>query len=460
MLSYSYDATPLIHQKPDAVVFPNNVEEISKIVRLANEYKFAIVPRGSGTGLSGGSVPIEDSIILVTSHWNKILEFDEKNFTVLVEPGVITANLQSYVEDRNLFYPPDPGSSSISTLGGNVAENAGGLRGLKYGVTKNYVLGLEVVLPTGEIIFTGGKSIKDVAGYNLKDYFIGSEGTLGIFSKLLLKLIPLPESKKTILVEFSTIEDAINSINEIILSRITPSMLEFIDKLTLQCIEAYAKLGFSNSVETVILIEVDGNKFYVEESCEKIKEIVLKNNSLSFQISKDTAEELKLKKARKIAFSSLARVKPTAISEDVVVPRSELLKMVTQINSISKKHDVQIGTFGHAGDGNLHPIVLCDERDTKNLNNALRAVNDIFDASINLGGTITGEHGVGIAKREYLTKQISNPGIEMMRKIKKSIDPNSVLNPGKIFDLKPKCEGKLPSNQKQVEEYLAKDLWI
>jgi FAD/FMN-containing dehydrogenases len=453
-LVYSYDGTPLLSQLPVAIVRPQSKEQISSIVQLANNERFAVVPRGSGSGLSGGSIPTDDSIVLLTNHWNKILEIDQRNLTAWVEPGVITAQLQAEVESLGLFYPPDPGSAAISTLGGNVAENAGGLRGLKYGVTKNYILGMEVVLPNGDVVLLGGKSVKDVAGYNLKDFLIGSEGTLGIYTKILLKLIPKPETSSTMLVFFDKLTDAAETVSDIIASRISPAALEFLDNTTIRCVENYAHLGLPTTIEALLLIEVDGHPLVTKEDEEKIAVLCKKHYALEVKIAQDNEEAAKLRSARKVAFSALARVRPTTILEDVTVPRSEIVSMLDKIQSIAKKYSLQFGNFGHAGDGNLHPTCLTDERDISEIHQAEKAFDEIFTEAVRLGGTITGEHGVGLAKRQFLEKLTPSPAIEMMRQIKKVLDPNAVLNPGKIFSLKPRCEGPMPKNPEQIKKYL------
>jgi len=458
-LTYSYDGTPLISQLPEAVIIPHSKEEIAQIVTLANEEAFAIVPRGSGSGLSGGSVPVENSIVLLMSHWNKILEIDTENLTVLVEPGVITADVHSAVEKLGLFYPPDPGSMNICTIGGNVAENAGGLRGLKYGVTKHYVMGLEVVLPNGEIIFSGGKSVKDVAGYNLKDFFVGSEGTLGIFTQILLKLIPKPETSKTMLAYFQSRNEAAEAVSAIIAAHIVPATVEFLDQTTIKCVEEYAHLGLPTSIESLLLIEVDGRPSVVEEDAAKIAELCKRHNCIEVKIAQNAAEAIRLKTARRAAFSALARVKPTTILEDVTVPRSELAPMLERIDSIAGKYNLLFGTFGHAGDGNLHPTCLTDERDTNEIHRAESAFEEIFNESIKMGGTITGEHGTGLAKKKFLPAVAGIPAIAMMQSIKSSIDPNAILNPGKVFAIKPKCEGSLPRNREQIKKFEELGAW-
>jgi glycolate oxidase len=458
-ITYSYDGTPLISQLPEAIIIPHSKEEIAQIVTLANEEAFAIVPRGSGSGLSGGSVPVENSIVLLMSHWNKILEIDTENLTVLLEPGVITADVHSAVEKLGLFYPPDPGSMNICTIGGNVAENAGGLRGLKYGVTKHYVMGLEVVLPNGQIIFSGGKSVKDVAGYNLKDFFVGSEGTLGIFTKILLKLIPKPETSKTMLAYFQSRKEAAEAVSAIVAAHIVPATIEFLDQTTIKCVEEYAHLGLPTSIESLLLIEVDGRPSVVDEDAAKIVELCKRHNCIEIKIAQNAAEAIRLKTARRAAFSALARVKPTTILEDVTVPRSELAPMLERINSIAGKYNVLFGNFGHAGDGNLHPTCLTDERDKNEIHRAESAFEEIFNESIKMGGTITGEHGTGLAKKKFLPAVAGIPAIAMMQSIKSSIDPNAILNPGKVFSIKPKCEGSLPRNRDQIKKFEELGAW-
>jgi glycolate oxidase len=452
-IAYSYDAAAMKPQVPLAAIRPSTTDQIAQLVKLANEERIPIVPRGSGTGLSGGAIPSENSIVLLTNHWNRILEIDEENLTVLVEPGVITANLHQAVEKIGLLYPPDPGSSSICTIGGNVAENSGGLRGLKYGVTKNYVLGLEVVLPTGEVLHTGGKSVKDVAGYNLKDVLIGSEGTLGIFTKVLLRLIPKPETHKTMIAFYSSMDDAAKTVSAIIAAKITPAMLEFLDNTTIRCVEDYTHLGLPTDAEAMLLVEVDGRRSVVEEDAVVIMEICKRHNAASIKVAQTEQESTKLKIARRSAFTSLARVRPTTIMEDVGVPRALLPKLVERINEIGKKNGVQIGNFGHAGDGNLHPNYLTNERDPAEFARAEKTVFEVEEAAIELGGTITGEHGVGLYKKRLLEKMVGSPSMQMMRTLKQMMDPNNILNPGKVFDLKPKCEGPLPRDREQIKKF-------
>jgi glycolate oxidase len=453
LIAYSYDGTALPPQAPLCVVRPSSAGEISRIVLFANETGTPIVPRGSGTGLSGGSVPMEGSIVLLTGHRNRIIEIDEDNQTAMVEPGVITAALQRAVDAIGYMYPPDPGSASISTLGGNVAENAGGLRGLKYGVTKNYVMGLEVVLPTGEILWTGGKSAKDVAGYNLRDVLVGSEGTLGIITKILLRIVPKPETSRTLLATFPTMESAAEAVSAVISSRLVPAMLEFLDNTTIRCVEAYAHLGLPTDAGAMLLAETDGHAEVVERESALIGEVFRKCGATQLSRAATAAESDRLKIARRSAFTSLARVRPTTLMEDVAVPRSELANLVRAIMEISRKNDIVIGTFGHAGDGNLHPNYLTDEGDPAEFRRARSTVVEVEEAAIALGGTITGEHGTGLYKKPLLGKMVGSASMVMMRRLKEVMDPNLILNPGKVLDCTPRCEGPLPRSREQIRKF-------
>lgn len=452
-ICYSYDGTAILHQLPEAIVFPENDEQISKIMKLANEVPFNVVPRGAGTGLSGGSIPVENSLVIVMTRWNKILEIDTRNLTVTVEPGVTTAKLQSEVEKYGLFYPPDPGSMNVCTIGGNVANNSGGLRGLKYGVTKNYVLGTELILPNGDLLKTGGKNVKDVAGYNLRDFIVGSEGTIGIITKILLKLIPLPTESITLLAYFDKITDSAQAVSDIISAHIIPCMMEFLDNTTINCVEDYTRIGLPRNSEAILLIEIDGRGSAVPDDAETVKNIMKKNRASFIRVAASVDEANILKTARRSAFSALARRRPTTILEDATVPRSELPVMIEKVTEAGKKFDVTFGDFGHAGDGNLHPTCLTDERNKTEIDNAHRAFDFIFNEAIKLGGTITGEHGTGLSKKHFLEKVAGITGVDMMKKIKLAIDENNILNPGKIFTISPRCEGSLPFKREQIKEF-------
>jgi len=446
-LVYSYDGTPMLSHAPEAIVLPRAVDQISAILKLANDDNFSVVPRGSGTGLSGGSVPSDDSIVLLMNHWDKITEIDTDNLMAWVEPGVITGKFQQAVEAENLFYPPDPGSQNICTIGGNVAENAGGLRGLKYGVTKNYVMGIEMILPSGDVVRNGGKNVKDVAGYNIRDLIVGSEGTLGIFTKVLLKLIPKPKTSKTILAYFDSLGNAAESVSEIIANRIIPCTMEFLDATTIKCVEDYAKIGLPTDIKALLLLEVDGHPAVVEEEAAIMQTVLKKNKALEIKVAQNEAEAMQLKTARRTAFSALARIKPTTILEDATVPRANLATLIERTAAIAEKYHLNMGNFGHAGDGNMHPTVLTDERNHEEIKRVEKFFNDVYEETIKLGGTITGEHGVGIAKKKFLADFIEVPALETMKKIKKTLDPNNILNRGKMFSIAPKCEGNLNTHQ-------------
>ncbi len=452
-LCYSYDGTAIFKQLPEAVVFPEDDEQISKILKLANEAGFNVVPRGAGTGLSGGAIPVENSVVIVMTRWNKILEIDTKNLTITVQPGVVTAKLQNEVEKLGLFYPPEPGSMNVCSIGGNVANNGGGLRGLKYGVTKNYVLGTEMILPNGDLLKTGGKNVKDVAGYNLRDFIVGSEGTLGVITKILLKIIPLPTESITMLGYFDKLTDAAQAVSDIISAHITPCMMEFLDNTTINCVEDYTKIGLPRNSEAILLIEVDGRGSIVKEDADTVTGILTKNRASFIRKASSLSEALLLKSARRSAFSALARRRPTTILEDATVPRSELPVMIEKVTEAARKFDVSIGDFGHAGDGNLHPTCLTDERDNAEIVRAHKGFDFIFNEAIKLGGTITGEHGTGIAKKQFLEQVAGIPGVDMMKKIKSVIDENNILNPGKIFSISPRCEGTMPRTRDQIGDF-------
>ena len=434
LVCYSYDATqPTLGQLPGAVVDPLSTEEVAAILCLANEVGFKVVPRGSGTNLSGGTIPPPEGVVLNLARMNRILEVDEENLTATVEPGVLTDELQAEVQKRGLFYPPDPASSSISTLGGNVAENAGGLRGLKYGVTKDYVLGIEVVLPTGEVITTGGKCVKDVAGYNLTQLLVGSEGTLGVVTKIILKLIPPPEASQTMVAFYRDIEDAARAVSAIIAARVVPSTLEIMDQTTIKYVEEFKHLGLPLDVGAMLLIEVDGPKAAVGEEASRVSEVCRRIGASKVTVAQSAEEAVQLKEARKGALPALARVRPTIIMEDVTVPRSQIAPMVKAINGIAQHHGLEIAIFGHAGDGNLHPTYMVDERDEEEMERVKASLAEILEAALALGGTITGEHGIGLKRRAFLPQKAGEAAVAAMWRRKKALDPNGILNPGKIF---------------------------
>jgi len=431
--SYSYDATPGFRKTPGVVVSPSSTEEIRDIVKLCNENKIPITPRGSGTNLSAGTTPLEGGVVLLFKHMNQILEIDEKNLTMTVQPGVVTKSIIDQAEEKGLLYPPDPGSMDVSTIGGNINENAGGLRGLKYGVTRDYVLGLKIVLPNGDVIETGGKLAKDVAGYDLTRLFVGSEGTLGVITEAILKLVPLPEYKKTLLATYADIDDAAQTVSKIIENRIIPTTLEFMDQPTVEVVEEYNQIGLPTDAKAILLIEQDGPEAVVDRDLEKIAKICEQFHAVTVSIAKDEEEANLLRTARRTALSTIARLRPTTFLEDATVPRSQVAPMVKAINEIAVKYDIKICTFGHAGDGNLHPTVPTDIRNKEEYQRVEQAFVEIFEKAVELGGTITGEHGVGAMKAPHLKLKLGEEGIQAMKGIKQSFDPNNIMNPGKLF---------------------------
>tara|TARA_Y100001001_G_scaffold18011_1_gene15719 strand:+ start:1319 stop:2701 length:1383 start_codon:yes stop_codon:yes gene_type:complete len=434
LIPYAFDGTAAMKEMPGSVVFAVSTEQISAVLKLANDTETPVVTRGSGTGLSGGSVPAADCIVLCTVKMGAILEVDAANLTMTVEPGVTTIQIAEAAEKAGLFYPPDPGSMKISTIGGNVAENSGGLRGLKYGVTRNYVMGMEVVLPDGEVMWLGNKCVKDVAGFSLKDVMIGSEGALGVITKVLLRLIPKPAAKKTMVATFDAMDAAAQTVSDIIAAQIIPCTLEFLDRTTIHCVEDFAKVGLPLDCEALLLMETDGHPAAVAEEAAKMEELAKANGAMEVRVARDAAEAAQLATARRSAFSALARLAPTTILEDATVPRSELAHMIRFVAEVAKKYELKIGTFGHMGDGNLHPTFLTDERNEAEIHRVHEAFKEIFDEAIRLGGTITGEHGIGLAKKEFLPKFAGAAQMRVMRELRKALDPKGILNPGKMFD--------------------------
>ena len=429
---YSYDATN-IKYLPDLIVFLSSAQQISELLKLANEFRFPVIPRGAGTGFTGGSLPVEGGVVFVLTKMNRILQIDSENLIAIVEPGVVTANLQKEVEKIGLFYPPDPASLKSSTLGGNVAECAGGMRAVKYGVTKDYVMGLEVVLPTGEIITTGGKTVKGVVGYDLTKLMVGSEGTLGIITKIILRLLPLPQDKRTMLAIFSSIDSAANTVSQIISSRIIPTTLEFMDNATIRCVEDYSHLGLPVDAGALLIIEVDGRSEALAREVEEISQICRENKAIELKIARDSREAEELWKARRSVSQAVVKLNPTKINEDITVPRSRVPDILKRLNEIGKKYNLVIVNFGHAGDGNIHVNVLIDKENADEVERAKVAVKEIFQAALDLEGTLSGEHGVGITKMPYIHLELGDMGLEVMKRIKRAFDPNNILNPGKVF---------------------------
>jgi len=431
-LCYSYDST-IEESLPEAIAFPGSAEEIAQIMKWANQAKMPVIPRGAGTGLSGGSVPVKGGLVLVLTRLNRILEINEADYYMIVEPGVITQTINDEMDKRGFMYPPDPASMKTSTIGGNVAENAGGLRGLKYGVTKNYVMGLDIVTPTGEIISTGTHTVKTATGYNLTQLFTGSEGTLGIITRITLKFIPAPEHKESMMAIFKNMNQAAQTVSDIIKAGVVPATLEFLDHITINAVEDFKEIGLPRDADALLLIETDGVKEAAIKEIACVEEICKKNEA--FKVHKAASEEERemVWEARRTAFSALARVRPTTILEDATVPRSRIPDMVRGVVEIAEKYNIQIGNFGHAGDGNLHPTILTDERDKEEFERVEKAIEEIFDLALSLDGTLSGEHGIGSTKAKFLVKEVGDEGLDVMKKIKLALDPNGILNPGKMF---------------------------
>ena len=435
LLCYSYDATQM-EFLPDAVVHPANADEVSAVLSLANQNRFPVFPRGAGSGFSGGALPKSGGVVLVTTRMNRILRIDTENLVAEVEPGVVTEQFQLAVEKLGLFYPPDPASLKFSTLGGNVAENAGGPRAVKYGCTKDFVMGLEVVLPTGETIRTGGETYKGVVGYDLTKLLCGSEGTLGIITKIIFKLLPYPDAKKTMLTIFDSIDGAARAVSAIIGAKIIPTTLEFMDHATLQCVERRFSLGIPPEGRAVLLIEVDGDRDLIEKQAQQIHDIITPLGLVQFRAAKDADESEQLWKVRRLVSPSLRDVNPDKYNEDIVVPRSKVPDVIRIIEKIQRRYDIPIVNFGHAGDGNIHVNVMIDKSVPGMEEKAGEAIREVFQAALDLGGTMSGEHGVGLSKAPYIELELSAVQIATMKGIKKALDPNNVLNPGKMFPWK------------------------
>lgn len=433
-MSYSYDAAVLAPVMPAVVVAPNNKEELAKVVKLAYENDMPITVRGSGTNLSGCTIPHEsgNGIVILTNRLNHILEINEQDLYAVVEPGVITAQFAATVAQKNLLYPPDPGSQAVSTLGGNVACNAGGLRALKYGVTKDYLMGMEFVDYNGELVKSGSRTVKCVTGYNIPGLMLSSEGTLGVFSELILKLVPPPKASKAMMAIYDDINQASETVAGIIAAHIVPCTLEFLDQVTIRTVDAATKAGLPVDAAAILLIEVDGGHIQmVEDDAAEVVAICKKCGATSVVMAKDAAEKNKLWEARRAALPSLARAKPTTVLEDATVPRSKIPAMVAAVNEIAKKYDLCIGTFGHAGDGNLHPTIMCDKRDHEEFKRVELAVDEIFDVALKLQGTLSGEHGIGMAKAKWMEKETNKATVAFSKNLRRALDPKYLFNAGK-----------------------------
>ncbi|MDH4007525.1 MAG: FAD-binding protein [Desulfuromonadales bacterium] len=431
-ICYSYDATQQSFL-PDVVVHPGSTEEISRVMKLANRELIPVFPRGAGSGFTGGSLPTRGGIVMCTERMDRILLIDEENLVATVEPGVVTEHFQKAVEKLGLFYPPDPASLKFSTLGGNVAECAGGPRCIKYGVTKDFIIGLEVVTPTGDIITTGGPTMKGVVGYDLTKLMCGSEGTLGVITRIVIKLLPLPEAKKTMLVLFDSIDGAAQAVSSIIRSKIIPATLEFMDGRTLDCVRQATDLEVPEGARAVLIIEVDGDREFLDKQAARIAEIIKPLGVVETRIATTPEESEALWQIRRSVSASLRKVNPNKYNEDICVPRSKVPEMIRKVDAIAEKYAIPIVNFGHAGDGNIHVNIMVNKKVSGDTLKAEGAIRDVFKAALELGGTMSGEHGVGIAKAPYIPLEITPEAARYMKAIKQALDPNNILNPGKIF---------------------------
>lgn len=432
LVSYSFDGS-FGSFTPDIVVQAMSTNEVAAIMKLANTHDVPVYPRGQATGLSGGSLPVQGGIVLDLSQWNDQLDIDPVDMVAIVSPGVITADINDAAMKEGLMYPPDPSSAHVSTIGGNLAENSGGPRGLKYGVTKDYVIGLEVVTPEGEVIRTGGRTIKNVTGFDLTKLIVGSEGTLGVITEATVRLHPKPLATKTMMTVFDNIVDAGKAVTLILTSGIVPSKLEIMDNASIVAVEEYEPLGLPTDAGALLLIELDGHPRAIEDEMERVKEACTEAHMTDVQVAETAEEAQELWKARKLVSPAIVREKPTKISEDATVPRSQIPEMFERLMVIKEKYGVDLVVFGHAGDGNLHPNIIADKRDHEEMRRVEQAVGEIFKAAVDLGGTLSGEHGIGTLKAPFMEMELGEVGLDLMKRIKTSWDPNNILNPGKIF---------------------------
>lgn len=430
--AYSYDAAVLDGVMPGYVVRPCTSEALGKVVKLCNDNGLPLVVRGAGTNLSGGTIPHPGGVVVLMNGLNRILEINEMDLYAVVEPGVVTARLASEVAARGLFYPPDPGSQTVSTIGGNVAENAGGLRGLKYGVTKDYVMGIDFFDVEGNLIKGGSKTIKCVTGLNLPGLMVGSEGTLGVYDKIILKLIPPPQAARSMMAIYPSIRAASESVAAIIAAKILPATLEMMDNFTIRTVENFRQAGLPTDAAALLLIEVDGHPAQVEDEAAKVEQVCRECGAAELRVAGNDEERAAIWQARRDALPALANLRPSCVLEDATVPRSKIPAMIEALEEISRKHQLPIGTFGHAGDGNLHPTILTDRRDRREWERVEAAIADIFERALALDGTLSGEHGVGISKRPFFENEVGAATIAYNQRLKAAVDPNNILNPGKM----------------------------
>ncbi len=431
MVSYSYDSSEHSH-RPDCAVWPQNTQQVSQVLKFANENNLSVIPRGAGTGLSGMCVPIKGGIVLDLNRMNQIISISIEDRIAIVQPGVVYADLEKALAPYGFLFPPDPGSGSVCTLGGNVATNAGGVKGAKYGTTRDYVLGLEVVLADGGIMRTGARTMKCVSGFDLTKLMVGSEGMLGVVTEITLKINPKPTARSTTVASFPDLENAGRAVTQIMYSGIIPSVLEIMDRYTIHCINQNTDLNLPE-VDAMLLIETDGyTKEETDYQMAKVIEVLKANNPDQIKQAADDAEAASLWKGRKSAYAVLARIKTHFVLEDVTVPMGNIAALLKGIGRLAEKYDLQIATFGHAGDGNLHPQILYDGYNPDEVHRTEKAVAELFQLTIELNGTLTGEHGIGLAKAPFMHLEHDQNAMAMMRAVKKAFDPKNILNPGKM----------------------------
>lgn len=431
-VSYGFDGS-FGQYIPDYVVQVKSTEEVQKIVLIADEYNIPVTPRGASTSLSGGPLPVNRGILMDFGQWDDYLEIFPDDLIIKASPGVITSKIHELAESYNLMYAPDPSSSSICTIGGNLAENAGGPRGIKYGVTKDFVLGLEIVTADGKVIKTGGNTVKNVTAYDLTKLIVGSEGTLAIITEVTLRLIPKPADTKTAMIVFDDLYTAGRSISAILTSGVRPSKMEILDNNALNKVEDYANLNLPRTAAAILLVEVDGDPLILDKELQIIQESLLKLGVENIEIAKTKEAEEKLWNVRKLVSPAIVSSGYTKISEDATVPLSKIPEMFKKIDEIKERYNLNIVVFGHAGDGNLHPTINTNMRDPDEVKRVEDAVEEIFDYAIKLGGTLSGEHGIGTMKKAFLSRELGDHGVEFQKAIKKALDPKNILNPGKIF---------------------------
>jgi glycolate oxidase len=430
--TYAYDATDLA-QMPEAVIFPGSAEEISQILKLANRRRFPVTPRGAGTGRSGGAVPVKGGVVLVLTRLNRILEINRRDLVAVVEPGVITGRLKAAVDEKGLYYPPDPSSADFCTIGGNVAECAGGAVAVQYGVTRDYVLGLQVVLPTGEIIEAGTRTMKGVVGYDLTRLFLGSEGTLGVITRIILRLVSKPAARQTLAAGFGTLAAAAEAVTQILTSGLAPTALEFMDQVTLSCVRELLPFAVPPGAAALLLMAVDGHPRDVAERAARMARFCREQGARPVIRAKTPAAAEQLWKARQVISPALLKVKPQKVSEDVAVPLGAIPALIAGLQKISRHRGLVIPCYGHAGDGNIHVNVMYDRGLPAERQAVRQAVEDIFALVRELNGTLSGEHGIGLTKAPYLGMELSEEVIALQRRLKQAFDPQNIMNPGKIF---------------------------